>query len=94
MLISLLLYSGMGQSTSTMVYTDGTDLMQRRTCEWHALESDPLSTKILSIYYQVRVDALVKYTRRKHSQQALTEYLISNSSNTDLTKPSQAPLYR
>ena len=50
----------------------GTDLTQRRTREWHALESNPLGTKILSIY-QVRVDALVKYALRKHSQQALTE---------------------
>ena len=50
-----------------------TDLMQRHTCEWHALESNPLSTKISSIYHQVRVDAVVKYARRKHSQEALTE---------------------
>ena len=51
----------------------GTDLMQHRTHEWHALESNPLSTKISSIHHRVRVDALVKYARRKHSQQALTE---------------------
>ena len=51
----------------------GTDLMQCCTREWHALESNPLSTKILSIYHRVRVDALVKYARRKHSQQVFTE---------------------
>ena len=51
----------------------GTDLMQRRTRKWHALESNPLSTKMSSIHYRVRVDALVKYAPRKHSQQALTE---------------------
>ena len=53
--------------------TYGTDLMQCRTREWHALESNTLSTKISSIHHQVRVDALVKYVRRKYSQQALTE---------------------
>ena len=57
----------------------GTDLTQCRTCEWHVLESNLLSTKISSIYHRVWVDALVRYTRRKHSQQALTEYIISNS---------------
>ena len=51
----------------------GTDLMQHRTREWHALESNPLSTKISSIYHRVWFDALVKYARRKDSQQALTE---------------------
>ena len=54
----------------------GTDLTQRRTREWHALESNPLSTKISNIHHRVWVDALVKYARRKHSQQALTEYRI------------------
>ena len=29
----------------------GTDLTQRRTREWYALESYPLSTKISSIYH-------------------------------------------
>ena len=58
---------------STKIASYGTELMQRRTREWHALESNPLSTKISSIYHQVRVDAFVKYARRKHSQQALTE---------------------
>ena len=38
-----------------------TDLRQHRTREWHALESNPLSTKILSIHHQVRVNTLVKY---------------------------------
>ena len=57
----------------------GTNLMQRRTREWHALESNSLSTKTSGIHHQVRVDALVKYAQRKHSQQALTDYLISNS---------------
>ena len=56
-----------------------TDLTQHCTREWYALESNPLSTKILSIHHRVLDDALVKYARRKHSQQALTEYLISNS---------------
>ena len=45
----------------------------------------------------MRVDVLVKYVRREHLQQALTEYLISNSETLykgDLAKPSQAPLYR
>ena len=55
------------------VFAYGTDLTQRHTCEWHALESNPLSTKISSIHHQVRVDALVKDAQRKHSQQALTE---------------------
>ena len=55
-------------------YTNyGTDLTQRRTREWNALESNPLSTKISSVYHRVQVDALVKYARRKYSQQALTE---------------------
>ena len=57
----------------------GTDLTQRHACEWHALESILLSTKISSIHHRVRVDALVKYAQRKHSQQALTKQLISNS---------------
>ena len=57
----------------------GTDLMQCRTRKWHAAESNPLSTKISSIHHWVRVDALMKYVQRKHSQQARTEYLISNS---------------
>ena len=57
----------------------GTDLTQRHTREWHALKFNPLSTKISSIHHRVWIDALVKYARRKHSQQALTEYLISNS---------------
>ena len=56
-----------------------TDLMQCRTHEWHALESNPLSTKISSIHHRVRVDALVKFGQKKHLQEALTEYLISNS---------------
>ena len=51
----------------------GTDLTQRRTCEWHAVESSLLSTKISSIHHRVQVDALVKYAPRKHLQQALTE---------------------
>ena len=51
----------------------GTDLMERCIRKWRALESNPLSIKILSIHHRVRVDALVKYARRKHSQQALTE---------------------
>ena len=55
------------------------DLTQRCTSERHALESNPLSTKIFSIHHQVRVDTLVKYVRRKLSHQALTEYLIFNS---------------
>ena len=53
--------------------------MQHRTREWHALESNQLSTEILSIHHRVRVDALVKYARGKHLQQALTEQLNSNS---------------
>ena len=62
-----------------LVMYNGTDLMQCCTHEWHALESNPLSTKLSSIHHWVRVDALVKYVRKKHSQQELTEYLISNS---------------
>ena len=56
----------------------GTDLTQRRTREWRALESNPLETKISNIHHQVRIDALVKYAWRKHLQQAFPEYLISN----------------
>ena len=56
-----------------IINTYGTDLMQRRTHEWHALESNPLSTKISSIHHRVRVNALVKYVRRKCLQQAHTE---------------------
>ena len=33
----------------------------------------------MSICHQVQVDGLMKYALRKHSQHALTEYLISNS---------------
>ena len=51
-----------------ILYNYGTDLMQRRTHEWHALESNPLSTKISSIHHRVQVDAVVKYARRKHLQ--------------------------
>ena len=58
---------------TVLVCTYGTDLMQWRTRDWHALESNPLSTEILSIYHRVRVDVLMKYAQRKHSQQALTE---------------------
>ena len=42
-------------------YNYGTDLTQRHTREWHALESNLLSTKISSIHHRVRVDVLVKY---------------------------------
>ena len=62
---------------SYFVASYGTDLMQCHTCEWHAMESNPVSTKISSIHHQVWVDALVKYAPRKHSQQACT-YRILN----------------
>ena len=79
------------------MHSYGTDLMPCRTREWHALESNLLSTKILSIHHQVQVDALVKYVWKKHLQQAFTEYLISHykryAKKRDLAKPSQAPLY-
>ena len=60
------------------IRTYGTDLTQHRTRKWHALESNPLSTKISSIHHWMRVDAFVKYVWRKHLQHALIEYLISN----------------
>ena len=46
--------------------SNGIDLIQRRTREWHALESNPLSTKIWNIHHQVWVNALMKYAQRKH----------------------------
>ena len=39
----------------------GTHLTQRCTREWHALETNLLRTKILSIHHRMRVNALVKY---------------------------------
>ena len=44
-----------------LIFRYGSDLTQHRTCEWHALESNLLSTKISSIYHRVQVDALMKY---------------------------------
>ena len=60
-------------------YRYGTDLMQRCTCEWCALESNPLWTRFSSIYHRMRVDAPKKYAQRKHSQQAamLTIFVLN-----------------
>ena len=65
-------------------YTCGNDVSERviqraEMKEGCLLMSNPFCTKISSISHRVRVDAPVKCARRKHSQQALTVYLISNS---------------
>ena len=44
-----------------LIFRYGTDLTQHHTREWHALESNLLNTKILSIHHRVQVDALMKY---------------------------------
>ena len=61
-----LLYFAWADQRVKQFYNYGTDLMQHCTCEWHALECNPLSTKISSIHHRVRVDSFMKYARRKH----------------------------
>ena len=65
-IMPLVINSLRGEKTHRNTYS--TDLMEHHTHEWHALESNPLSTKILSIHHQVQVDAVVKCVRRKDSQ--------------------------
>ena len=71
-------------------YWYGTDSVQCCTRKLHALESNPLSTRISSIHLWVWVDALMKYAWRKHLQYTL--FLIHKhcAKERDLAKPSQA----
>ena len=64
------------------IWRYSTDLMQRHTHEWHALESNPLSTKILSIHHRVQVDALVKYAREGNSH---SRHLQNRVATRDVT---------